>query len=156
MWLVTGTPDAHHARMNQQPQDRVRSLLDEWADAIRNKDIERLMGCYASDVVAYDMMPPLEWRGAQSYRAAWEQGLAMPGSFEVELYEPVITARDDIAFAVALAHFDVRPPSGEAYDGWFRWTAGFARSNGEWKIVHEHSSVPIEMESRTALIDLRP
>ena len=144
--------------MNQQhqPQDRVRALLEEWADAIRNKDIERLMACYAPDVVAYDMMPPLEWRGAEAYRAAWAQGLAMPGSFEVELYEPVITASEDIAFAVALAHFDVVPPNGETYGGWFRWTAGFARANGEWKIVHEHSSVPIEMESRTALIDLRP
>jgi len=146
------------ARMTHQhsPQERVRALIDEWTDAIRNKDIERLMACYARDVVAYDMMPPLEWRGADSYRAAWVEGLSMPGEFEIELYEPVITASDDIAFAVALAHYDVRPPEGQAYDGWFRWTAGFARVDGEWKFVHEHSSVPIEMESRKALIDLRP
>jgi ketosteroid isomerase-like protein len=145
-----------HGREANQPSDRVRALLDEWADAIRNKDIERLMACYASDAVAYDMMPPLEWRGADSYRAAWDQGLGMPGSFEVELYEPVIMASEEVALAYALAHYDVRPPEGEGFDGWFRWTAGFARVSGEWKIVHEHSSVPIEMESKTALIELRP
>lgn len=147
--------------MTQQhrPQDRVLTLLEEWADAIRNKDIERLMACYAADVVAYDMMPPLEWRGADSYRAAWDQGLAMPGTFAIELYEPMVMASDELAFAVALAHFDVGPAeggAGESFDGWFRWTAGFARIHGEWKIVHEHSSVPIEMESKTALTDLRP
>lgn len=141
---------------SNQPQDRVRALLDEWADAIRNKDLERLMACYAPDVVAYDMMPPLEWRGADSYRAAWAQGLAMPGSYTIELYEPVITASEDIAFAVALAHYDVRPPDAQPYDGWFRWTAGFARIDGEWKLVHEHSSVPVEMETRKACLDLRP
>lgn len=159
-WL--GTADAAVAGMTvarlhqHSPEHRVRALIDDWKDAIRSKDIERLMACYAPDVVAFDMMAPLEWRGADSYRDAWAEGLAMPGEYEIELYEPMITANDQLAFAVSLARYDVRPPDAAAYGGWFRWTANFMAISDVWKIVHEHSSVPIEFASRKALLDLRP
>jgi ketosteroid isomerase-like protein len=140
----------------KDPQAHVQALLNEWLDAIRKKDIERLMACYAPDVVAYDMMPPLEWRGADSYRAAWDHGLSMPGSFEIELYEPMIVASDDVALVFALAYYRVEPPEHAAVDGWFRWTAGLSRTNDGWRIMHEHSSVPVDMDSQQARLDLRP
>ncbi|HLT40842.1 MAG TPA: nuclear transport factor 2 family protein [Enhygromyxa sp.] len=139
-----------------QSAAEIRALLDEWLDAIRRKEIDRLMACYADDVVAYDMMPPLEYRGAISYRTAWLQGLSMSGGFEIELRSPVIVAESDVGFAFALANYHVRPSTGEPIDGWFRWTAGLRRIGGRWKIAHEQSSVPIDMDAQQALVDLRP
>lgn len=141
---------------HDQATTEIQALLDGYLDAIRRKDLARLMDCYARDVVAYDMMPPLEYRGADSYRAAWMQGLSMPGSFEIELHRPVIVADTEVAFAFALTAYHVRPGKGEPIDGWFRWTAGFRRIGGVWKIVHEQSSVPIDMDNKLALVELQP
>jgi PhnB protein len=42
-------------------------------------------------------------------------------------------------------------------DLWFRHTFGFQRIKGEWKIAHEHESVPFYMDgSFKAAIDLKP
>ena len=136
-------------------QAAIKALLDEYLDAIRSKNLDRLMACYADDVIAYDMMPPLEYRGAYAYRAAWAQGLSASGGFVLELPELHIQADAEVAFAHALAHFDVTS-DGKRMQGWFRWTAGFCRRGGAWKIVHEQTSVPTDMETNRALTDLKP
>lgn len=46
---------------------------------------------------------------------------------------------------------------GEKVDLWFRATLGFRKIAGQWKIVHEHSSVPFYMDgSFKAAVDLKP
>ena len=47
--------------------------------------------------------------------------------------------------------------SGKTSDVWFRSTLGFRKVGGEWKIVHEHESVPFLMDgSDKAALDLKP
>jgi hypothetical protein len=38
-------------------QSEVRALLDSWSEAIRTKDIDRLMALYAPDIVYFDVVP---------------------------------------------------------------------------------------------------
>lgn len=45
--------------MTSIPSD-IESLLESWSDAIRRKDIDRLMSLYYSDIVYYDVVPPLQ------------------------------------------------------------------------------------------------
>jgi PhnB protein len=46
---------------------------------------------------------------------------------------------------------------GEEVRLWFRRTLGLRKFGREWKIVHEHESVPFHMDgSLTAAIDLQP
>jgi PhnB protein len=46
---------------------------------------------------------------------------------------------------------------GTAVDLWFRGTLVLRRTDGGWKIVHEHESVPFYMDgSFGAAIDLAP
>jgi ketosteroid isomerase-like protein len=40
---------------------------------------------------------------------------------------------------------------------WFRQTLCFRRSGGEWRIAHQHESVPFYMDgSYRAAVDLKP
>jgi hypothetical protein len=39
---------------------------------------------------------------------------------------------------------------------WVRWTACFRKLDGRWLVTHEQVSVPIDMESGGALLDLEP
>ena len=96
-------------------------------------------------------------RGVGEYRKAWQIGFdSTEGPFEVELRELDIEASDDVAFAHALDHVSLTTTDGKHMDNWFRWTAGFRRIDGAWKIVHEQTSVPIDMEGQKAMFDLQP
>lgn len=41
-------------------------------------------------------------------------------------------------------------------DRWLRWTACYRKTNGKWLIGHEHVSVPADMGSGKAILDLEP
>jgi hypothetical protein len=41
--------------------------------------------------------------------------------------------------------------SGPAEDRWVRWTACFRRIDGVWLIVHDHVSVPANLEREAAV-----
>src|SRR5215217_4651902 len=49
-------------------ESEVRALLDRWSEAIRAKDIERLMALYAPDIVYFDLVPPLHYTGSAALR----------------------------------------------------------------------------------------
>jgi len=52
---------------------------------------------------------------------------------------------------------DIKVQEGEDTDGWMRSTVGFRKTDGKWMITHEHSSVPMYMDSSNkAAIDLKP
>jgi SnoaL-like domain len=46
--------------------------------------------------------------------------------------------------------------NGNQTDAWVRWTACFRKIDGEWLIVHDHISVPLEMKSGRAFLNLEP
>lgn len=135
----------------------IRKLIQAYIDVIFRKDAAASMSCYATDVVAFDMMPPLRHVGAAELSKAWELGFSMTdGPFKVELRDLVIVASGDVGSAHALQHVDLKATDGTHVDMWSRWTAGFRKLGGAWKIAHEQTSVPIDMERQKPLWDLKP
>jgi SnoaL-like domain len=49
---------------------------------------------------------------------------------------------DDVAFSHSLNRMHGTKADGAKADLWFRQTFGFQRIKGEWKMAHEHESVP--------------
>jgi ketosteroid isomerase-like protein len=46
--------------------------------------------------------------------------------------------------------------NGSKVELWFRQTLGFRKIDGQWRITHEHSSVPFYMDgSYKAAVDLK-
>jgi ketosteroid isomerase-like protein len=45
---------------------------------------------------------------------------------------------------------------GEQTELWFRQTMCLHKIGGEWRIAHEHDSVPFYMDDARAAIDLKP
>jgi len=61
-----------------------------------------------------------------------------------------------VAFTHSLNHLS-GTQKGKPVDTWFRETKGLRKEKGEWKIAHEHQSVPFAMDgSDLALLDLEP
>ena len=79
------------------------------------------------------------------------------GTIDYENRDLDITAGNDVTFCHSLNRMMATTAKGEKVDLWFRATLGFRKIAGQWKIVHEHSSVPFYMDgSFKAAVDLKP
>ena len=121
----------------------VRALLDSRVDACQAKDIDRLMSLYSSDIVYFDVVPPLQFVGAAEVRRNFLRWFdEYDGPIGLETHDLSVATSADVAFAHML-HLD----SGTRKNGmegaiWIRSTVCCRRSGGEWLITHEHISLP--------------
>jgi len=139
----------------------IREAIDAWAQALRAKDVDALMAHYAPDIVTFDVMAPLQCRGADAYRKNFEAWFAaVQGPIDYEMRDLRIAMRDDVAFCHYLGHVRCTRTSGGKNDYWadywVRVTAGCQKRNGRWMIFHEHISVPLDMKTLKAAPDLQP
>ncbi len=135
----------------------IRAEIDAITQAVQLKDVhEMLMHC-APDIVTFDMLPPLKHEGAQAIRRDWASALApIDGPVEYEVRDLDIAIGGDVAFAHSLNRFEGTGRDGRRSVSWLRSTLGFRRIGGRWKLVHEHVSVPFDMGTSKALLNLQP
>ena len=120
--------------------------VDALADAIRAKDVDRLLAFYAKDVVVFDLRPPLDVRGAHRYRENFEHWFAsFDGPLGFEFKGLRVVPGEGVAFCHYLALVSGQRPGGRASGYWVRGTTCFERRAGEWLITHEHISMPSSM-----------
>lgn len=139
-------------------EQELRHLIETWGQAVSRQDTEQIFAIYAPDVLAYDAIGQLQFRGLEPYTAHWRACMeACPGAGTFELHQIEVQAHGDLGFA----HWLVRcgPPAvdgGEPQTSWMRATACYRRGAEGWRVVHEHWSVPCDMETGQALFDLQP
>jgi uncharacterized protein (TIGR02246 family) len=123
--------------MDNSHETQIRQLVENWAAAVRAKDVEGAVAHHADDVVMFDVPLPLLSRGMEEYRKTWELFFANnrggPGSFEVT--DLRIAASDTVAYCHALL---------KIFDSTARLTMGLRRERGQWLVAHEHHSYPLE------------
>jgi uncharacterized protein (TIGR02246 family) len=135
----------------------IRRLLDNSIKALHDKDIEGVMALYAPDVVSFDIVPPLQYKGADTFRKVWEEVFSVyQGPINYEIHDLDITVGDDIAFIHSLNRNSGTLITGQKADLWLRWTACFRKINGKWLIVHHQNSVPVDLATGKAVLDLTP
>ncbi len=136
---------------------QIRACLDDWAKALRAKDVREVMSHYTPDLLAFDLAPPLQHR-AEEYRRGFEEWFpTFVGPIGHETRDLRITIGDDVAFAHGLNRITGTRTNGPATDIWVRATLCFRKVDGRWLIAHEHISVPFYMDgSFRASVDLRP
>ena len=63
---------------------------------------------------------------------------------------------DSASFCHYLALVVGARPGGRRSGYWVRGTTCFERRNGDWLVTHEHISMPVDLKSGTAAMDLAP
>ena len=135
---------------------QIRALIDDWAKAMRAKDVDGVLSHYAADSVTFDLAPPListgaDAKGVQAWFSAWQ------GPLDYVICDLHITAGDDVAFGRSLNHLSGTKRDGEKAGVWFRQSLCFRKIRGDWRIAHQHESVPFYMDgSYRAAVDLKP
>lgn len=135
----------------------IHALLEDWATAARAGDLENIMAAYAPDVLAFDAIGELQFKGAEAYRKHWQACMTMcSGPMTFEIHDLDIETGGDLAFAHYLARCGGTGPDGKEQSGWMRVTVCCRRTNGTWKIAHEHFSAPFDPQTGKALLGLEP
>jgi len=142
-----------------QDEAEIRGLYERWAKAFRAHDVDAVMSVYApgNAVVAYDLVPPLQYVGNDAYRKDYEEFLAQyEGPIDIEFRDLHIVAADGVGFIYGLERIRGTLKKGEKLDIWVRVTSGLRKIRGEWRIVHDHISVPADFETGKAMLALKP
>ena len=161
MLLATGSAEEKKPQSpaTNKNEAAIRKLYDDWAKAFRVHDLEAIMAFYAPGdaLVAYDVVPPLQYRGKDAYRKDYVEFLAQyDGPIEVEYRDMRIVAGEDVGFIHCLERFSGTLKNGQKSDLWLRVTSGVQKIHGQWLIVHDHVSVPADFETGKAGLDLKP
>jgi ketosteroid isomerase-like protein len=135
----------------------IRESIDRFAKAFRMKDVDGCMSVFAPEIVSFDILPPLQAVGADAFVKHWHEFFeSYRGEIHVEFPDIRISAGGDVAFSYCLHRIAGTLKNGHKTDFWLRWTACWRKTSGEWLIVHEHVSVPADLGSGAALMDLKP
>lgn len=138
-------------------ESEVKALLDSQFEAMRMKDIDHLMSLYSADIVYFDLVPPLQYVGSAALRQRfleWFEG--WKSSIGMKIRDLTIVAGGDIAAAHMLLRASGTLKNGHEVGYWVRASDCYRRANEKWLITHEHVSLPVDMASRSAAIDLTP
>ena len=135
----------------------IRYRIDELVEAIRAKDADRVMSMYAPDIVSFDVELPLQPVGAAAKRKNWTHVFSMyQGPLEYEIRDLAVAVSDDVAFGRGFVRIGGTVKNGNRTEHWLRSTTCFRKMNGKWLIVHDQVSVPLDLESGKALLNLEP
>lgn len=121
-------------------------LLDRYAGAAREKDVEAFLDLYADDVRSFDLWGVWSYDGKDALRAVVTEWFGSVGTdtIGVEFDEIRSESGADVAGVSAFTTFRGISAEGEELRSMNNRLTWILRRDGDgWKIVHEHTSAPV-------------
>jgi uncharacterized protein (TIGR02246 family) len=141
----------------EEDEARIRQQVDKLVAGIRAKDLKGLGRLYATDVVSFDVEPPLQHVGVEAKLKNWAGVFTFFQDVDYEVRDLNVTVGGDVAFGHAFGRLSGTRPDGTATRGmWVRGTFCFRKLDGNWLIVHDQASVPFDIATGKGVTDLEP
>ena len=119
-----------------EAEAEIRAIMQERVVAVRAKNATKLVAHHAADVVSYDLLEPLQYRGIDAVRQRGQQWFdGYDGPMDYEIVGLQVVAAFDVAFCYGLHHVSGTTRDGQKIDMHWRATQGFQRFDGAWRIV---------------------
>ena len=126
----------------------IRALEMRFAAAVGAKDVGAVMKTYAPDVFVFDLVPPRQYVGAAAYGKDWQDLFAgFSGPVHLEISDLAISTDGTIAYGHSIQRMSGADPRGGKIDITARVTDIYRKVDGQWLIVQEHVSVPVDLAS---------
>lgn len=137
-------------------QTGVQDVFTRYVAAVNASDVDALLALYAEDVHVFDMMEPFERHGRDSGREMMEGWLGEANvTQDCAIENLAIIESGDLATARAAVRYGMTMADGTHHSMWNRATWTLQRIDGEWKIVTEHTSVPLGAEDMQPRFEAR-
>jgi len=125
-------------------KEQIQTLIERWAAAVHNGDLDGVLANHSDDIVMFDVPPPYEGvRGIDAYRETWPpffEWQLRGASFEIVFLD--VTVGEDVAYAFALLRCGTQEELAENPENRLRLTLGLRKEGGRWVVAHEHHSYP--------------
>jgi ketosteroid isomerase-like protein len=138
----------------------VLEVLDHYKDSVNKQDINEFMKLYDTNVHIFDSWNTWEVNGISNWETIiqdWFSILRSDKSTIVVSYKDlVIEESEGIAYIhAAICYSELNSHQIVFRHLTNRFTIVLRKNESEWKIIHEHSSLPIHSESGKGLFDLK-
>lgn len=147
----------NHSTDNAADEKIIRQKINEYVAAILVKDLEKVMEIFAPNLVSFDLEAPLKHMGAEAKRKNWTKAFAAykdPIGYEIQ--DLTITLANSLAVGQSLNKISGTLQNGQKTSYWVRWTTCFQKIGGIWYIAHDHVSVPIDIVTGKAVLNIEP
>lgn len=131
----------------------IKTIYKEFSEAVAAKDMKKIMSFYApgNDLIAFDAFVPLQYKSAADYKKAYDDFfVAFPGPSKSIITDMNIKVSGNLAYASCIDKWTITGTDNKPIDMIFRATNVFENRNGNWLIIHEHLSLPVDPVSGKA------
>jgi ketosteroid isomerase-like protein len=139
-----------HAYASESDVAEIKALEANVAASASAKDADAIMKNYLPDetLVVFDVIPPRQYTGADSYKKDWQGFLgSFNGPVTFENSDLQVVADGKLGYAHYIQHVTGTGKDGKPVDMTLRVTDVLRKVKGKWLIVHEHVSVPVDIAS---------
>jgi ketosteroid isomerase-like protein len=135
---------------------QIEQMLDSYKTAVQAKDVDAFVALYDENVRVFDMWGRWSYDGLDAWRGMATEWFGSLGdeSAAVEFADVQTVVGDGIAAASAFVTFRGLSAEGNelrAMNNRLTWALRKS-GDGAWKVVHEHSSAPIDFESAKVML----
>jgi ketosteroid isomerase-like protein len=131
-----------------EDEAKIEALNAALIAAVNAKDVDAIMKVYVPNesLVIFDIIPPRQYVGAKAFRKDWEDFLTLfKGPLKYEINDLQVEADGTLGYSHSIQRVSGTDTKGQPVDLTWRDTAAYRKVGGNWVIVHEHGSVPVDL-----------
>lgn len=129
------------------------TILQRYIDAVNTSNKEALLALYVPDVRIYDMSAPWEHQGIASWSSMVDQWFGHVRELKPEAVATNIQVHKtgEMALMTMFMEFADFDENGERGGMQTRLSWVLIPDGNDWKILHEHNSVPLHQDDMTPI-----
>jgi uncharacterized protein (TIGR02246 family) len=129
-------------------ENSVQEILETYKTAVYDKDIESFMSIYDENIEVFDMWGTTwAYRGAHAWREMTKEWFGGLGDERVvvDIEGIQVKQTEAMAFVSAFLKYTALSAEGKSLRSLqSRMTCVLESKNGVWKVIHEHTSAPVD------------
>ena len=132
----------------------INQVIETYKTSVFAKDVDSLMRLYDERVMIFDAWDTWTYEGAVAWRKSVERWFSSleTGKVRVNLTDVQTTVGQELAVVNAIVTYTGVSPEGKDIHSLQNRITWVLRLNGaDWKIIHEHTSVPVDFDSSKAI-----
>jgi uncharacterized protein (TIGR02246 family) len=147
------------AESSDADKQAITALEQRIVKGAEAKDAKAILANFADgdSLVVFDVIPPRECRGRGAYLKNWQSALdGCADKPKMAIDDLVIETEGTLAYSHSIQRFTCTDAKGNKATVTLRATDVYRKKDGKWSIVHEHYSVPVDLDTAKADLNSKP
>lgn len=138
-----------------EAENPVTQVLNAYKAAVLAKDVDAFAALYDHDVRVFDLWGRWSYAGVEAWRGVATEWFGSLGAatviVDVDDVQTLVTSEVAVVHAL-ISYRNVSASGEEARAMLNRLTWVLRHKDGAWKIVHEHTSAPVDVETSKVIL----